>query len=189
MLLPSRGISFYGDTSTGRDATEVYGSPTLCYKEDVKTTDRATKKSTTPRRPPPLHQGTLDEAVARLSLRDVTVKRMFGGLCYYAGEKPFAILLGTSLALKLPATQLRESCARGDGALFHPGGGDFVMREYLDLGEVVLMDEGRVDAYVLASHRFIAGQGVSDGELNWGDLLQGRAELYKQAKHNQRRKA
>jgi TfoX/Sxy family transcriptional regulator of competence genes len=153
----------------------------------VKKNDQAAQ-ITRSRRPPPFHQGTLDEAVARLSLRDVTVKRMFGGLCYYAGGKPFAILLGASLAVKLPAVQLRQGCAQGDGELFHPGGGDFVMREYLDLGEGVLMDEGRVDAYIQASYRFIVGQGMSEGELNWGDLLQGRAELYKQAKRNQRKK-
>ena len=134
------------------------------------------------RRPPPLHQGTLDESVTRLGLRDVTVRRMFGGLCYYVEGKPFALLLGSSLALKLPAVQLRQGCARGDGEIFHPGGGDFVMREYLDLGENVLMDEGRVDAYVQASHRFMAGQETAAGDLGWGDLLQGREDLYKQAK-------
>lgn len=134
------------------------------------------------RRPPPLHQGTLDESVTRLGLRGVTVRRMFGGLCYYAEEKPFALLLGPSLALKLPAVQLRQGCARGDGEVFHPGGGDFVMREYLDLGESVLMDEGRVDAYVQASYRFMAGQETTTEDLGWGDLLQGRDELYKQTR-------
>jgi TfoX/Sxy family transcriptional regulator of competence genes len=134
------------------------------------------------RRPPPLHQGVLDEALARLHLHDVTVKRMFGGLCYYAAGKPFAILLGSSLALKLPAVQLRQACARGDGEVFHPGGGDFTMREYLDLSERALTDEERIDTHVQASYRFIAGQGPAEDDLNWGDLLQGRAELYKQAK-------
>jgi TfoX/Sxy family transcriptional regulator of competence genes len=148
----------------------------------VKRKVHAVRKAPPSRRPPPLHQGTLDEAVARLGLRDVAIKPLFGGLCYYVSNKPFAILLGASLALKLPATQLRQSCAQGDGELFHPGGGDFIMREYLDLSEGVLMDEGQVDSYVQASYRFIAGQGISEGELNWGDLLQGRAELYKQAK-------
>jgi len=139
------------------------------------------EKPAHPRRPPPLHQGTLEESVARLGLRAVTVRRMFGGLCYYAQTKPFAILLGASLALKLPAVQLRQACARGDGEVFHPGGGDFVMREYLDLSESVLMDEERVDAYVRASYRFIAGQGGEEEDLAWSDLLQGRAALYKQA--------
>ena len=134
------------------------------------------------RRPPPVHQNTLDESVARLGLRGVTVRRMFGGLCYYAEEKPFALLLGSSLAVKLPAAQLRQGCAQGDGEVFHPGGGDFVMREYLDLGERVLMDEGRVDAYVQASYRFMSGQETMAEGLGWGDLLQGREELYKQAK-------
>ena len=139
-------------------------------------------KPARPRRPPPVHQGTLDESVARLGLRGVTVRRMFGGLCYYAEEKPFALLLGSSLALKLPALQLRQACACGDGEVFHPGGGDFVMREYLDLGENVLMDEGRVDVYVQASYRFIAGQETSEENLAWRDLLQGRDELYKRTK-------
>src|SRR5262245_44462060 len=96
---------------------------------DVK---KPVKKPSTPRsrRPPPLHQGTLEEAIERLGLRGVTTKRMFGGLCYYAEERPFAILLGEDLALKVPAVTLREGCARGDGRIFNPGGGDFLMREY-----------------------------------------------------------
>lgn len=154
----------------------------------MKKKEPGTTKTLRPRRPPPFHQGTLDEAVARLSLRNVTVKRMFGGLCYYAEGRPFALLLGSSLAVKLPAVQLRQSCAQGDGELFHPGGGDFVMREYIDLSERVLMDEERVDAYVQASYCFIAGQGPAEEELNWGDLLQGRAELYKQSKPAQSKK-
>jgi len=137
-----------------------------------------TGKSTRPRRPPPLHQATLEESVARLGVRGVTVKRMFGGLCYYAEEKPFSILLGNALALKLSATQLRTGCERGDGQLFHPGGGDFVMREYLELSEQVLMDEGQVDAYVQASHRFVVGLEGQEEGLAWNDLLEGREALY-----------
>lgn len=132
-----------------------------------------------PRRLPPIHQGTLDESIARLGLRGVTMKRMFGGLCYYAEGSPFAFLLGASLALKLPAVQLREGCTRGEGTLFHPGDGDFVMREYLDLDDSALLDEGRVDAYVQESYRFVAGQKAADEDLDWGDLLQGRDELYR----------
>lgn len=143
----------------------------------------ARSKAAPPRRPPPLHQGTLDESVARLNLADVTVKRMFGGLCYYTYGRPFALLLGASLALKLPTVQLRQGVAGGDGEVFHPGGGDFVMREYLDLSEQALADEGQVDTYVQASYRFIAGQGEAEVEdLSRSELFQGRAELYKQAK-------
>jgi hypothetical protein len=143
------------------------------------------KKAVRVRRPPPLHQGVLDEAVARLGLRDVTVKPLFGGLCYYIAGRPFAILLGSSLALKLPAMQLRQARAQGDGDVFRPGGGDFTMREYLDLSAHALMDEERIDTHVQASHRFVAGQGAAEGELNWGDLLQGRS-LYQQAKQRKR---
>lgn len=136
-----------------------------------------------PRRPPPLHQGTLEEAIERLGLRGVTTKRMFGGLCYYADNQPFAILLGEDFALKLPAEQLREACARGDGQVFNPGGGDFHMREYITLSDQVLMEETRVDAYVLASCRFIAGRGGGEvGGLGYNDLLRGRDTLYKQQK-------
>jgi len=56
------------------------------------------------------------------------------------------------------------------------------MREYLELSEQALMDEGRVDTYVLASYRFIAGQETLEEDLGWSDLLRGREELYKQAK-------
>ena len=142
----------------------------------------AARKLAHSRRPPPLHQTTLEESLARLGLRSVTVKRMFGGLCYYANGKPFAILLAASLALKLSGRQLRGGSARGDGQLFHPGGGDFVMREYLELSEQALMDEGRVDAYVLASYRFIAGQEAMEEDLAWSDLVHGREELYNRAK-------
>lgn len=148
----------------------------------TKTRKAGEKKETRLRRPPPLQQGTLDESVARLGLRDVTVKRMFGGLCYYAAGKPFALLLGASLALKLPARQLRQACEQGDGEVFHPGGGDFAMREYLDLSEQALMDEGQVDLYVQASYRFMVGQESLAEDLSWGDLLQGRDTLYKQAR-------
>jgi len=141
-----------------------------------------TAKPLRPRRPPPLHQTTLEESIARLGLQRVTLRRMFGGLCYYADGKPFSILLNASLALKLSARQLRGGCEQGDGQLFHPGGGDFVMREYLELSEQALMDEGRVDTYVLASYRFIVGQGATEEDLGWSDLLRGREELYKQAK-------
>lgn len=134
------------------------------------------------KRPPPLHQGIFEEAVARLGLRGVTVKPMFGGRCYYADEKPFSLLLGNSLALKLSAGQLRAACAQGDGQLFHPGGGDFVMREYLELSAQALMDEGQVDAYVQASYRFVAGQEAPQEGLSWNDLLEGRESLYKGSK-------
>jgi len=133
-----------------------------------------------PRRPPPFHQGTLEEAIERLGLRGVTTKRMFGGLCYYADNKPFAILLGDDLALKLPAEKLRDGCTQGDGRIFNPGGGDFLMREYITLSDQVLMEETRLDAYVVASHRFIAGRGGGEAEgLGYDDLLRGRDGLYK----------
>jgi TfoX/Sxy family transcriptional regulator of competence genes len=107
---------------------------------------------------------------------------MFGGLCYYAQGRPFALLLGDALALKLPGTQLRAAGAQGDGQLFHPGGGDFIMREYLELSKQVLMDEGQVDTYVAASYRFIAGQETPEEDLSWSDLWRGREELYKGVK-------
>ena len=146
---------------------------------DVK---KIVKKPSTlrPRRPPPFHQGTLEEAIERLGLRGVTTKRMFGGLCYYAEEKPFAILLGEDLALKLPAVKLREGCAQGDGRIFNPGGGDFLMREYITLSDQALMDEAQIDSYVLASHRFVVGRGGSEGKgLGYDDLLRGRDGLYR----------
>lgn len=126
-----------------------------------------------------MHQATVEEAVARLGLRHVTTKRMFGGLCYYADGKPFALVLEQALAVKLPAIQLRASCAQADGRLFHPGDGEFVMREYLELSSHAVADEERVDAYVLASYRFIAGQETGEEGLAASDLWQGRGELYK----------
>jgi len=134
------------------------------------------------RRPPPLHQLTLEESISRLGLRDVTSKRMFGGYCYYAENKPFSFILADYLALKLPAKQLRDGCGQEDGQLFNPGGGDFIMREYLALSDQTLADEERLDAYVLASYRFIAGQETGEEELGFTDLWQGRGDLYKQGK-------
>lgn len=131
-----------------------------------------------PRRPPPLHQGTLEEALTRSGLHYI-VKSMFGGRCYYAAGKPFAFVLGDALALKLPATELRAACARGDGRLFRPGDGEFVMRAYLELSAQVLADDSRVDAYVQASYRFVADQGTLSAELSARDLLEGREALYR----------
>lgn len=131
-----------------------------------------------PRRPPPMHQATVEESLARLALRHVTTKRMFGGLCYYADGKPFALVLDQALAVKLSARQLRASCGQADGRLFHPGDGEFVMREYLELSPHVLVDEEKVDAYILASYRFIAGQATVEDELAASDLWQGRGDLY-----------
>jgi TfoX/Sxy family transcriptional regulator of competence genes len=105
---------------------------------------------------------------------------MFGGLCYYVADKPFAILLDADLALKVPGETLRAGCARRDGRIFNPGGGDFLMREYITLSDQVLMDEAQIDAYVRTSHRFIAGRGGGEtGGLGYEDLLHGRDALYK----------
>ena len=136
------------------------------------------KKVVHPRRPPLFHQGTLDEAIARLGLRGVTTRRMFGGLCYYAEMKPFAILLAQDLALKLPIRALHEGYKRGAGRVFNPGGGDFRMREYLALSEQTLMDEARFDTYVFASHQFVTGQETDEKGLSYEDLLKGREALY-----------
>jgi hypothetical protein len=72
---------------------------------------------------------------------------------------------------------------RGDGRIFNPGGGDFLMREYISLSDQTLMEETQVDAYVLASYRFIAGRGGGEpAGLGYEDLLRGRDALYKQRK-------
>ena len=63
----------------------------------------------------------------------------------------------------------------------------FAMREYLELSDQVLMDEDRLDAYVLASQRFVAGQSTVREDLAWSDLLHGREELYKRAKGKKER--
>jgi hypothetical protein len=105
---------------------------------------------------------------------------MFGGLCYYADNKPFAILLGNALALKLSAERLRDGCARKDGHVFNPGGGDFRMREYLELYDQVLMDEARIDTYVHSSHRFVSGQRTMEEGLAYDDLWRDRERLYEQ---------
>jgi len=109
---------------------------------------------------------------------------MFGGFCYYVESRPFSIVLEDYLALKLPAKQLREGCGQGDGQLFNPGGGDFIMREYLALSDQALADEERLDAYVLASYHFIAGQETMEEGLANDDLWRGREGLYKQAKRS-----
>jgi hypothetical protein len=107
---------------------------------------------------------------------------MFGGLCYYVNNKPFSILLGEDLAVKLPAAHLRKGCDSGDGRVFNPGGGDFLMREYLALSGQALTDEAQVDAYVLASYRFIAGDAIVEEQLRFDDLRSGRDGLYRRTK-------
>ena len=140
------------------------------------------------KRPPPRHQLALDEAVIRLGLKDVTHRRMFGGLCYYANGNPFCFLLGNDLALKLPAMQLVRASASRAGDIFHPGGGEFVMREYLALSEETLTDEEKVDEFVQASYQFVSGQDSPEDELGQRDLLEGRSGLYKKKKKAPRQK-
>ena len=147
---------------------------------------RKTSKQKT-KRPPPRHQLTLDEAIARLGLRGVAQRRMFGGLCYYANGTPFSFLLGEDLALKLPALQLVAASASRAGDLFHPGGGEFVMREYLALSAEALMDEEKVDEFVQASYRFVSGQDSPEEELAQRDLLEGRSGLYQKKNRPPRR--
>ena len=142
----------------------------------------STSKTKRPKRPPPRHQLTLDEAIARLGLDGITQRRMFGGLCYYAEGNPFSFLLGEDLALKLPGIQLVAGCASRAGGLFHPGGGDFVMREYLALSPEALVDEDKVDELVLASYRFMIGQDIPEEGLAQRDLLEGRSGLYRRGK-------
>lgn len=131
------------------------------------------------RRPPPRHQLTLDEALTRLGVPGVTSKAMFGGRCYYVDEKPFSFVLGDALALRLSPQQLAAACERGDGQVFHPGGGDFIMREYLELSHQALSDEEKIDVYVQASTRFMGGQEAQREGLAWEDLRRGREGLYK----------
>ncbi|MCY4383004.1 MAG: TfoX/Sxy family protein [Nitrospinae bacterium] len=142
------------------------------------------------KRPPPRHQLTLDEAIARLGLTGVTQRRMFGGLCYYANGNPFSFLLGEDLALKLPAMQLISASASRAGDLFHPGGGEFVMREYLALSAGTLTDEDKIDEFVQASYGFVSGRGSPEEGLAQRDLLEGRSGLYQKkkrpARHNEK---
>ena len=148
------------------------------------------QKRTKPKakRPPPRHQLTLDEAIARLGLTGVTHRRMFGGLCYYANGTPFSFLLGEDLALKLPAMQLVSASASRAGDLFHPGGGEFVMREYLALSTQTLTDEDTIDEFVRASYGFVSGQAGPPEELGQRDLLEGRSGLYQKKKRPVRQK-
>ena len=142
------------------------------------------------KRPPPRHQLTLDEAIARLGLTGVTQRRMFGGLCYYANGNPFSFLLGEDLALKLPAMQLISASASRAGDLFHPGGGEFVMREYLALSAETLTGEDKIDEFVQASYGFVSGRGSPEEGLAQRDLLEGRSGLYQKkkrlARHNEK---
>ncbi len=138
----------------------------------------STPKTKRTKRPPPRHQLTMDEAIARLGLDGITQRRMFGGFCYYAEGNPFSFLLGEDLALKLPGMQLVAGCASRAGDLFHPYGGDLVMREYLALSPEALMDEDKVDEFVLASYRFMSGQDSPEEGPAQRDLLEGRRGLY-----------
>ena len=135
---------------------------------------------TTSQRPSPTYASTMEDAVTRLGLPDVTSRRMFGGLCYYADDKAFAFVIGSFLALKLSDTEVRAAVARRDGKPFEPAKG-FVMREYLALGESALEEDGRLDAYILASYQFVTGQGDDEDPLG-EELRRGRRELYRISK-------
>jgi TfoX/Sxy family transcriptional regulator of competence genes len=122
----------------------------------------------------------MEDAVARLGLPDVTLRRMFGGLCYYADNKTFAFVIGSFLALKLSSREIRAAVARGEGKPFEPAKG-FVMREYLALSESALEEDGCLDTYVLASYRFVIGQEGDEDPLG-EELRRGRRELYRMSK-------
>ena len=147
---------------------------------------KSSPRPSRPRRPPPRHQLTLDEALARVGVHGVTSKAMFGGRCYYVNENPFSFVLGEALALRLSPEQLAAACRQGDGQVFHPGGGDFVMREYLELSDQALADEEKIDTYVLASTRFMGGQAAPQEGLAAGDLLTGREALYRGGKRKRK---
>lgn len=132
------------------------------------------------RRPSLMYESTMEDAITRLGLSDITSRRMFGGLCYYADDKAFAFVIGSFLALKLSDTEIRAAVARGDGEPFEPAEG-FVMREYLALSESALEEDGRLDTYVLASYRFVTGQGSDEDPLG-EELRRGRRELYRISK-------
>ena len=132
-----------------------------------------------PRKHSPRHQLTLEEAVTRVAVHGVSSKAMFGGRCYYIYEKPFSWVLGNALALRLPEEQLNKASERGDGQVFHPGAGDTVMREYLELSDQALADEETIDTYVRASTRFMGGHAQPEHGLVWDDLRTGRDALYK----------
>ncbi len=110
----------------------------------------------------------------------VTSKAMFGGRCYYVDAKPFSFVLGDALALRVSLQQLAAARKRGDGQIFHPGGGDFIMREYLELSPHALSDEEKIDGYVQASIHFMGGREAPQEGLTWEDLRHGRERLYKQ---------
>ena len=103
---------------------------------------------------------------------------MFGGLCYYANGHPFSFLIEEDLALKLPAMKLVSASAAKAGELFHPGGGDFVMREYLSLSQASLSDEDKIDALVGGSYEFVSGKKKVERGLSLNDLGEGRNRLY-----------
>ncbi len=135
---------------------------------------------TSSRHSSPTHISTMEEAVTRLGLSDVTSRRMFGGLCYYAENKTFAFVIGRFLALKLSKSEIRAGVSKGDGQPFEPAKG-FIMREYLALSESALEEDGSLDTYVLASYRFVAGQEDNEDPLG-EELRRGRRELYRMGK-------
>jgi TfoX/Sxy family transcriptional regulator of competence genes len=122
----------------------------------------------------------MEDAVTRLELSDVTSRRMFGGLCYYADNKTFAFVIGRFLALKLSKSEIRAAVAGRDGKPFEPAKG-FVMREYLALSESALAEDSQLDTYILASYRFVMGQGGDEDPLG-EELRRGRRELYRMNK-------
>jgi len=134
------------------------------------------------KRPPPRHKLTLEEAIERLGLTGITHRKMFGGLCYYANGDPFSFLIEEDLALKLPAMKLVSASAARAGELFHPGGGDFVMREYLSLSQASLSDEEKIDDLVGDSYGFVSGRKKAERGLSLNDLAEGRNRLYQGGK-------
>lgn len=141
------------------------------------------------KRLPPRHKLTLEESIERLGLTGITHRKMFGGLCYYANGHPFSFLIEEDLALKLPAMKLVSASAAQAGELFHPGGGDFVMREYLSLSQASLSDEEKIDALVGGSYEFVSIRKKAERGLSSNDLAEGRNRLYHGRKEGWRGRA
>ena len=146
----------------------------------VTRTKEARPRKAKSQRPPPTYAPTMEDVVSRLGLSEVTSRRMFGGLCYYAEDRAFAFVIGGFLALKLSNREIRAAVARRDGKPFEPAQG-FIMREYLALAKPALEEDSRLDDYVLASYRFVSGQEDSE-DLLGEELRRGRRELYRMSK-------
>ena len=89
-------------------------------------------------------------------------KHIFSGAALYANEKTCASLSPAGFALKLPAEMRQRLIKEGKGTEFRFFAGGPIKREYINLSESIVQDEGALQELILASIFYVLALPCSD---------------------------